>query len=427
MVAGGRSDRVAAAYAAARERYAEIGVDTEAAMDRLARVPVSLPCWQGDDVVGFEGQAAVSSDGGIRATGGHPGRARSADELRADLEVALACIPGRHRVNLHAMYGDFGPGRVDRDAIEPAHFDTWLAWARDLGVGLDFNATLFAHEKADTGFTLSSPDEGVRAFWREHVGRCRAIAAGFGRALGSPCVHNLWLPDGMKDACVDRAGYRARLKDALDAVYAARHDRAHLLDAVESKLFGLGSESFVVGSHEFYLGYAMRRGLLLCLDMGHFHPTESVADKVSALLLYLDGLLLHASRGVRWDSDHVPVLDDALQDVALEIVRADGLDRVHLAIDAFDASINRVAAWVLGARALQQALLRALLEPRVRLRTLEREGDWTGRLALLEHAKALPAGAVWDAFCARHDVLRGVEWLAEVRRHEREVLSLRQR
>jgi L-rhamnose isomerase len=409
-------------YDAARARYAELGVDTEAAIARLARVRLSVPCWQGDDVGGFERADAGLTGGGIQTTGRYPGKARTVDELRADLERALTLIPGRHRVNLHAMYGEFGGRRVDRDAIAPEHFAGWIDWARARGLGLDFNPTLFSHPLADSGFTLSSADPGVRAFWLEHVRRCRAIGAEMGRRVGSACIHNLWLPDGMKDLCVDRAGYRARLKASLDALYAEPFEPSHLRDAVESKLFGIGSEAFVVGSHELYLGYAVRHNLILCLDLGHFHPTESVADKVSALLLYLDALLFHVSRGVRWDSDHVVVLDDAVRDVALEIVRADALDRVHLALDFFDASINRVGAWVVGARATQQALLYALLEPHERLLELERTGDYLGRLALLEHAKILPFGAVWDAFCARMDVPHGNGWLDDVHRYEVEVL-----
>jgi L-rhamnose isomerase len=414
-----------AAYAVAREQYAALGVDTERAIARLGARHLSLPCWQGDDVRGFEHRDGQTGGGGIQATGAYPGRARTPDELRADLEAALRLIPGRHRVNLHAMYGEFGDRVVDRDAFDAEHYAGWMDWAADRSVALDFNATLFAHPRAADGFTLSSRDEGVRAFWIAHVRRCRHIAAAIGRAQGSACLHDLWIPDGMKDTCVDRAGYRARLRDALDEVYAEPLRPEMMRDAAEGKLFGIGSESFVVGSHEFYLGYCLTTGIIPCLDMGHYHPTESVADKLSAILLYADEVLLHLSRGVRWDSDHVVVLDDAVRDVAAEIVRAGAWDRVHLALDSFDASINRVGAWVVGARAVQKALLVALLEPHAQLLAAEAAGDYLGRLALLETARALPFGAVWAMFCARHDVPSDDAWTAELQAYERAVLRMR--
>ena len=418
-------DRTRAAYDLARDRYGDLGVDTEAALDQLADKALSLPCWQGDDVVGFEHLGEGHAGGGIQATGRYPGRARAPEELRADLERALALIPGHHRVNLHAMYGEFAGRRVDRDAVGPQHFAGWLDWAAERGLGLDFNATLFAHPLADEGFTLSHPDPGVRSFWIEHVRRCREIAGALGGRLGTPCLHNLWAPDGMKDTCVDRSGFRARLVASLDEIYGDPTPAVTRKDSVEGKLFGIGSESFVVGSHDLYLAYAVTRGLIPCLDLGHFHPTESVADKLSSLLLFCDEILLHMSRGVRWDSDHVVVLDDPVREVALEIVRAGGWDRVHLALDSFDASINRVGAWVVGARATQKALLAALLEPRARLVAMEAEGDYLGRLALLETTRTLPLGAVWDVFCARHDVPADPDWPGEVRRYEVEVLSRR--
>jgi L-rhamnose isomerase len=417
------ADRVDSAYRLARERYLELGVDTERSMSLLATVPISLPCWQGDDVRGFESPDAPLAGGGIQATGDEPGRARSGDELRQDLEQALALIPGRHRVNLHAMYAETGGRHVDRDALAPEHFARWIGWAAERGLGLDFNATLFAHPLAVSGFTLASKAPAVRAFWIEHVRCCRVIAAEMGRRLGTTCGHNLWIPDGMKDLCVDRAGHRALLVESLDAIYGEAMDPRLVRDSVESKLFGIGSEAFVVGSHDFYLGYALTRGLVPCLDLGHYHPTESVADKISSLLPYFPALLLHVSRGLHWDSDHVAVLDDPLGDIAREIVRAEALGRVHLALDSFDACINRVGAWVIGARATQRALLAALLEPRAQLLALEEAGDYFGRLALLEAAKALPAGAVWDAFCARHGVPGELEWPDHVRRYAAEVLA----
>lgn len=414
-----------ATYELARERYAEVGVDAEQALTLLASVPISLPCWQGDDVTGFESGSGGEAGGGIQATGAYPGRARNADELRADLALALKLIPGPKRVNLHAMYGDFGPRAPDRDAIGVQHFTGWLEWAADQGVALDFNATLFRHRLAAGGFTLASKIPAVRQFWIEHVRRCREIAAAIGQRQKTACIHNLWIPDGSKDECVDRGGHRAILKQSLDEIYQTTFDRQWLIDAVESKLFGIGSEAFVVGSHEFYFGYALTRNLVPCLDLGHFHPTESIADKLSAMLLYFDRLLLHISRGIRWDSDHVPVFEDSLRAVAQEMVRAQALGRVHLALDCFDASINRIAAWVLGARAVQKALLFALLEPWSRLLELEEQSDYTGRLALLEAAKGMPWAVVWETHCQRHDVPDDLHWLEAVREYESAVLATR--
>ncbi len=388
--------RIEQAFALARERYAELGTDVDAALQRLGRVALSIHCWQGDDVRGFENRGETLAGSGLAVTGFHPGRARNASELRQDLEKALGLIPGRHRVNLHAMYGEF-PKPVDRDAIGPEYFRGWIDWVKEHGLGLDFNATLFAHPKAGSGFTLSSTDDGVRRFWVEHVQRCRDISAHIGRSLGTPCIHNLWIPDGAKDAVVDRWERRGMLWKSLDEIFACTYPVSEMKDAVESKLWGIGSESFVVGSHEFYTAYALSRGVMLCLDMGHFHPTESVADKVSALLQFSGELLIHVSRGVRWDSDHGVVFDDALRDVMSEVVRADALGRVHFALDYFDASLNRVAAWVIGARATLKALLAALLEPTARLREL----DQTGKLVLLEELKTMPLGAVWDYYCQK--------------------------
>lgn len=412
------------AYALAREHYAALGVDAEAALTALAGVPLSLHCWQGDDVLGLENTGQALS-GGIAATGNYPGRARTGDELRADLDLAFRLIPGRHRLNLHAMYAESGARRVERNALLPEHFAGWLDWARANGHGLDFNPTLFSHPLAASGFTLASADAGIRQFWIEHCIASRQIGAHFGRALGTPAITNIWIPDGYKDTPVDRQAPRARLLAALDAVLAEPLDPAHNRDAVEPKLFGLGSESYVVGSHEFYLGYAVSRQVLLCLDAGHFHPTESIADKISSVLNYLPEILLHVSRGVRWDSDHVVTQTDDLLAITQELVRGDFLGRTHIGLDFFDASINRVAAWVIGARSTLRALLLALLEPRATLRALEQAEDYTGRLALLEAIKSLPAGAVWDEFCLRQAAPVGAQFMDDIRTYEQTALAQR--
>ena len=417
------ANQVDAAYRLARERYAALGVDTERALATLADFPVSLQCWQGDDVVGFE-QAGGALGGGLAVTGNYPGRARTPDELRSDIDAALAVIPGRHRLNLHAFYGEFGGRTVDRDAIEPEHFAAWIAWARERGVGLDFNPTCFAHPHAADGFTLSHADAAVRRFWIEHCRRARRIGAAFGRALGTPCVTNVWVPDGFKDTPADRCGPRQRLAESLDNVFQESLPPEHVLDAVEPKLFGIGSESCTVGSAEFYLGYCISRRTLLCLDAGHFHPTESIADKISAVLLWLPEILLHVSRGVRWDSDHVVTFNDDLLAIAREIVAVGNPARVHVGLDYFDASINRVAAWAIGTRNMLRALLVALLEPPGIL-LAEREGDFTARLALQEEARSLPFGAVWDWHCQVQGVPVGDAWLDVVRHYERDVPSRR--
>jgi L-rhamnose isomerase len=411
---------ISAAYALARQRYADLDVDTEAALARLRAVPVSLHCWQGDDVGGFEeGRGALG--GGLAATGNYPGKARTPDDLRSDAAMALALIPGRHRFNLHASYGEFGGRRVDRDAIEPEHFRGWIDWASALGIGLDFNQTFFSHPKAVDNFTLSHPDPAIRRFWVAHGAACRRIGAAFGRALGSPCLTNLWIPDGMKDTPADRLGPRQRLIDALDQVFAEPLDPSFNRDSVEGKLFGLGCESYTVGSHELYLAYAVSRRVLLTLDTGHYHPTESIADKLSAVLSFLPEIALHVSRGVRWDSDHVVVLSDDLDAIAQELVRGNFLERAHVGLDYFDASINRVAAWVIGARNMIEALLKALLEPSAALRAAEASGDYTSRLALMEEFKTLPFGAVWDHYCEASGVPAGSTWLEEVKTYERDV------
>lgn len=410
------------AYQYAKDRYADFGVDIDLALQRLSTIPISLHCWQGDDVGGFE-NSGETLGGGIAVTGNYPGKAATASQLRADLEKALSLIPGRHRVNLHASYGEFGGKRVDRDAIEPEHFRDWINWAKSHQVGLDFNPTFFSHSKAADGFTLSHKHKGTRKFWIEHGKRCREIGAAMGKALGSTTVTNFWIPDGYKDTPADRSGPRERLEEALDEIFATK--LKHNLDAVEPKLFGIGSESYVVGSSEFYLGYAVSRQMALCLDAGHFHPTESIADKISSVLQFVPEVLLHVSRGVRWDSDHVVTLTDEVFAIAREVVAGDFLKRVHLGLDYFDASINRVAAWVIGTRALQRALLSALLEPTKALQQTELDGDFTSRLALQEELKALPSGIVWEAFCVQQNVPLAADWIADVRHYESTVLSLR--
>lgn len=409
------------AYALAQERYAALGVDTEAALQTLASVALSLHCWQGDDVSGFENPSGQLT-GGIAATGNYPGKARNAEELRRDLDMVYHLLPGSHRLNLHAIYLET-TSPVERNAIEPRHFAGWVDWARANGHGLDFNPTCFSHPLAADGFTLSHRDPAIRQFWIEHCIACRRIGDYFGKELGTPAVTNLWIPDGYKDTPADRLGPRRRLLESLDTILAEK--LPHNLDAVEPKLFGIGSESYVTGSMEFYAAYAVSRGVLLTLDSGHFHPTETIADKISALLLFLDRLLLHISRGVRWDSDHVVTFNDEVQAICQELVRAEALQRVHLGLDYFDASINRVAAWVIGARNVQRALLLALLEPWSQLRAAEAAGDYTARLLWQEEAKALPFNAVWDEFCARHEVPTGAALLETLRTYERQILMER--
>jgi len=421
--AGPNKANLARAFTLAEERYAALEVDVGRALKTLAAIPLSLHCWQGDDVGGFESFGGAPG-GGLAVTGNYPGKARTPDELRADVEKALSVIPGRHRFNLHAFYGEFGGKKVGRDEITPEHFENWIAWAKAKGLGLDFNPTCFAHPKAADGFTLSHRDPAIRQFWIEHCIRSREIGAAMGKALGKTCVTNVWIPDGFKDTPADRHGPRERLAASLDAVFKKPLSPRLTLDSVEPKLFGIGAESCTVGSHEFYLGYAITRKKLLCLDAGHFHPTESIADKISSVLQFLPEILLHVSRGVRWDSDHVVTLTDDLHAIAREVVANDYTERVHIGLDYFDASINRVAAWVIGARNMLRAVLFALLEPPA-IRAAEIAGDNTARLALQEEAKSLPFGAVWDYYCERKGVPVGEAWLAEVKRYERKVLSKR--
>ena len=399
-------------YESAKAQFAEWGVDTEAAITMLGTIPISMHCWQGDDVVGFEDSSGMSG-GGIQSTGNFPGRARTPDELRADLEFSFSVIPGSHRMNLHAMYMDTDE-RPDRDEIEFRHFASWVDWAKGQNIKLDFNPTFFAHAKADDNLTLSHPDQGIRDFWIEHGKRTREIASRMGEELGSPCVNNIWVPDGYKDYPIDRISPRQRLESSLDEMLSERIDRSKLLDAVECKLFGIGVEAMTVGSHEFYMGYAIRNGTLLCLDMGHFHPTENIADKVSAVALSVGEILLHVSRPMRWDSDHVILQNDDILLMAQELVTSDLLDRTHIGLDFFDASISRTAAWVIGTRNMQKSLLRALLLPLQTLKSAETELDFTTRFVMTEEFKDLPFGAVWTEFCARMEVPGGLGLMREL-------------
>jgi L-rhamnose isomerase len=411
------------AYRLAKERYEALGVDTEKALGQLSTIPISLHCWQGDDVGGFENMGE-SLGGGLAVTGNYAGKARTPDELRADLDKVLSLVPGKHRLNLHAFYAETGGQRVDRNKLQAKHFANWIDWARQGRIGLDFNPTFFSHSKAADGFTLSHRDKGIREFWIEHGIVCREIGAAMGKALGKTCITNVWIPDGYKDTPADRRGPRERLASSLDSMFKKPLPTKFNLDSVEPKLFGIGSESYVVGSHEFYLGYAISRKKLLTLDAGHYHPTEGIADKISSVMQFLPEILLHVSRGVRWDSDHVVTLTDDLQAIAREIVANGYSERVHIGLDYFDASINRIAAWIIGTRNMLRALLVALLEPPA-IKEAELSGDHTARLALQEEARGLPFGAVWDHYCETDNVPSGELWLKEVKRHERDILSKR--
>lgn len=408
------------AYDVARERYAALGIDTDNVLNALQGISLSLHCWQADDVTGFESGGALT--GGIQATGNYPGRAHNIEELRADILEATSLIPGRHRLSLHEIYGEFGGQFVDRDQVEPRHFEGWMQWAQEHDMKLDFNSTSFSHPKSGD-LSLANPDKGIRDFWIEHTRRCRAIAEEMGQRQGDACIMNLWVHDGSKDITVNRMKYRELLKESLDAVFAQEY--AHMKDCVESKVFGIGLESYTVGSNDFYIGYAAQRGKLITLDTGHFHPTESVADKVSSLLLFVPELMLHVSRPVRWDSDHVTIMNDETMDLCKEIVRCDALNRVHIGLDYFDASINRIGAYVIGSRATQKCLLQALLEPLDTLRAYEAAGQGFERLALLEECKSLPWNAVWDMFCLRNGVPVGEEFIPAVEDYEKRVLSKR--
>lgn len=408
------------AYEIAKERYAVLGIDTDKAMDALQNISLSMHCWQADDVTGFESGGALT--GGIQATGNYPGKARNMEEVRMDIMKAMSFIPGRHRLSLHEIYGDFGGQFVDRDQVEPSHFESWMQWAAENGIKLDFNSTSFSHPKSGN-LSLANPDKAIRDFWVEHTARCRAIAEEMGRRQGDPCIMNLWIHDGSKDITVNRMMYRELLKESLDRIFATEYK--NMKDSIESKVFGIGLESYTVGSNDFYIGYGVQHQKLVTLDTGHFHPTESVADKLSSLLLFVPEVLLHVSRPVRWDSDHVTIMNDDTLDLCKEIVRCGALGRVHIGLDYFDASINRIGAYVIGSRATQKCLLQALLEPLHTLRSYEAEDKGFERLALLEECKSLPWNAVWDMFCLRNGVPVGEEFIAEVDKYEADVTSKR--
>jgi L-rhamnose isomerase len=412
-------------YQLAKERYAAMGVDTDLVLSEMDNINISLHCWQTDDVGGFEKPGSVLGGGGIQATGNFPGKAKTIEQMRSDLDKVMSLLPGKQRLNLHAIYGEFAGKFVDRDQIEPIHFQGWIDWAKKRGIGLDFNCTCFSHPLADDGFTLSSKDEKTRKFWVEHTKRCRAIAAEMGKQLGTPSVHNIWIPDGMKDTPVDRNSLRKQLKKSLDEIFAVKYPKKHLKDSVESKLFGIGSESMVVGSHDFYLGYAIKNNILITLDNGHFHPTELVGDKVSSILHFVDEILLHLTRGVRWDSDHVLTFNDELLLITQEIVRTKALHRVNIGLDFFDASLNRIGAYVIGTRSAQMAFMYALLEPFNTLVRFEEEGKNFERLALLELQKTLPFGAVYDYYCMKNNIPVGQDYIDEIVKYEKDVLLKR--
>ena len=411
-------------YQVAKKEYEKWGINVDEVLEQLEKVAISIHCWQGDDITGFETNQKELS-GGIDVTGNYPGKATTPEELRSDLEKALSLIPGKHRVNLHAIYGETNGEVVERDQLEPKHFENWVNWAKQHGLGLDFNPTFFSHEKADDGLTLSHPNKEIRDFWIRHSVACRKIAAYFGKELGTAALTNIWIPDGYKDIPSDRLTPRRRLKESLDEIFSVEIDEKYNIDAVESKLFGIGSEAYVVGSHEFYMGYALKNNKLCLLDTGHYHPTEMVSNKISSMLLYSDLLAMHVSRPVRWDSDHVIVLDDELREIALEIVRNNALDKVRIGLDFFDASINRVAAWTIGTRNMIKSLLYALLTPNEHLRHLQEDGNFTERLALMEEFKTYPFGAIWDYYCEKNGVPVRENWIEEVRNYEEAVLSKR--
>lgn len=408
------------AYEIAKERYAELGIDTEQALNTLQNIHLSLHCWQADDVGGFERNTTLT--GGIQATGNYPGKARNIDELRQDIKKAASLIPGTHRLNLHEIYGEFGNQHIDRDQVEPKHFEGWMEWAQENNMKLDFNSTSFSHPKSGS-LTLANPDEGIRHFWIEHTRRCRAIADVMGQRQNDPCIMNIWIHDGSKDTTVKRLAYRTLLKDSLDQIFQTNY--THMKDSVEAKLFGIGLESYTAGSNDFYIAYATQHQKLITLDTGHFHPTESIADKISALLLFVPELLLHVSRPVRWDSDHVTTINDETQDLCKEIIRSAALNRTHIALDYFDASINRIGAYVIGSRATQKCLLQALLEPLHTLRNYETHNQGFQRLALLEETKSLPWTAVWDMFCLKNNVPIAQQYIPEIENYEHNILSQR--
>lgn len=420
-----KNEKILRAYEDAREEYAKLGVDTDAALEKLDKINISLHCWQTDDVAGFENPDAALG-GGLQTTGNYPGKARTIDQLKSDIEKVMSLLPGKQRLSLHAIYGDFKGKKVDRDQIDVEHFQGWIDWALKLGIGLDFNPTCFSHPLAEDGFTISSKNEKIRKFWVEHNKRCRKIGAEMGKQLGTPCVNNIWVPDGSKDVPVDRYTYRELLMKSLDEIFSIKYPKEYLKDSIECKLFGLGSEAMVVGSSEFYIGYGIKNNKLITLDNGHFHPTEQVADKISSLLLYVDELMLHMTRGVRWDSDHVVIYNDEIQYIAQEIVRCNALDRVNVGLDYFDASLNRIGAYVVGTRAAQLAFLNALLEPFAILKKYEENNNYFERLAMMEIMKTKPLGAVYNYYCLKNNVPVAEDYIAEIQAYEKDVLSKRQ-
>ncbi|NLK55095.1 MAG: L-rhamnose isomerase [Bacteroidales bacterium] len=420
-----KNEKILRAYEDAREEYAKLGVDTDAALEKLDKINISLHCWQTDDVAGFENPDAALG-GGLQTTGNYPGKARTIDQLKSDIEKVMSLLPGKQRLSLHAIYGDFKGKKVDRDQIDVEHFQGWIDWALKLGIGLDFNPTCFSHPLAEDGYTISSKNEETRKFWVEHNKRCRKIGAEMGKQLGTPCVNNIWVPDGSKDIPVDRYTYRELLMKSLDEIFSIEYPKEYLKDSIECKLFGLGSEAMVVGSSEFYIGYGIKNNKLITLDNGHFHPTEQVADKISSLLLYVDELMLHMTRGVRWDSDHVVIYNDEIQYIAQEIVRCNALDRVNVGLDYFDASLNRIGAYVVGTRAAQLAFLNALLEPLAILKKYEENNNYFERLAMMEIMKTKPLGAVYNYYCLKNNVAVAEDYIAEIQAYEKEVLSKRQ-
>jgi L-rhamnose isomerase len=420
-----KKDLIEKSYKLAKEQYAAFDIDTDKVIELMDAVNISLHCWQTDDVGGFEKADSVLGGGGIQATGNFPGKAKTIEQMRADLDKVMSLLPGKQRLNLHAIYGEFGGKKVDRDKIEVKHYQGWIDWAKKHGIGLDFNCTCFSHPLADDGYTLSSKNEKIRKFWVEHTKRCRAISAEMGKQLGTPTVHNIWIPDGSKDVPVDRNTLRKQLKKSLDEIFAVKYPKKYLKDSVESKLFGIGSESMVVGSHDFYLGYAIQNNTMITLDNGHFHPTEQVGDKISSVLHFVDEILLHLTRGVRWDSDHVLTLNDELLLIAQEIIRCNAIKRVNIGLDFFDASLNRIGAYVIGTRAAQQAFMIAMLEPHKALVKLEEQGRNFERLAILELLKSRPFGAVWDYYCLKNNVPVGQDYIDDIIKYEKEVLLKR--
>ncbi|MFX1478508.1 MAG: L-rhamnose isomerase [Promethearchaeota archaeon] len=419
------NNRIEKSYDLAAKKYESIGINTDKVIETLIQIPISIHAWQGDDVGGFERPNAKLTGGGIITTGNYPGKARNIQELKADLEFALSLIPGKHRINLHSFHGDFGGKFIERNKYTVENFQSWIDWAREKEIKLDLNCTLFSHPKADDGFTLSSKSREIRQFWIEHVCRCREISAEIGKQLKSPCIHNIWIPDGLKDIPIDRKGYRELLKNSLDEILKEKYPSSLMKDTIEGKLFGIGSEAFVVGSHEFYLSYAITNNIMLTLDTGHFHPTESIVDKISAILPFLPELMIHISRGIRWDSDHVVILDNELIQLAEEFIKSQAMKKIHLALDYFDASINRIGAWVIGTRAVQKSLLYALLQPWELLKEYEEKSQYFQRLAYLEESKTLPFGPVWDFFCLKNNVPLGYSWIDEIERYDENVLRKR--